>query len=72
MRQAVETFTACGAAAQAARTRLALAEVRAEQGAKDDARREVGAAREAFVHMGAPRLIERADRLAERLGLARG
>jgi tetratricopeptide (TPR) repeat protein len=71
MRQAVDTFAACGAAAQVARTRLGLAEVLAECGRKDEARHEIAVAREAFMHMGAPRLIERADRLVERLGIAR-
>jgi ATP/maltotriose-dependent transcriptional regulator MalT len=68
-RHAIDTFTACGAAAQVARSCLVLAELLAGLGKPDTAASELAAAREAFSHMRAPRLIERTDRLAEKLGL---
>lgn len=68
-RQALETFNACGAAAQLARSRLVLGEVLADLGKADAAASELGSAREAFAHMRAPRLVERAERLAGALGL---
>jgi len=68
-RQAIDTFTACGAATQLARTRLALAEILADLGKADAAANELAVAREAFLHMRAARLVERADRLAATLGL---
>jgi len=68
-RHAIDTFAACGAAAQLARSRLVLAELLASLGKGDAAAGELMAAREAFVHMRAPRLVERTERLAGTLGL---
>jgi hypothetical protein len=48
-----------------------VAELRAAQGDGDGAAGELDAARAAFGQMRAPRLVQAADRLAERLGVRR-
>jgi tetratricopeptide (TPR) repeat protein len=69
-RQALTTFGDSAARAQVARTRLTLAEILVARGQQAAASAELAAAREAFVHMRVPRLIERTDRLAKTLGLS--
>ena len=64
VRQALRAFADAATHAQVARTRLALAEVMAARGDAAAARAELGTAREAFVHMRAPVLVERTERLA--------
>jgi len=69
-RRALETFAGCGAPAQVARSRLALAEILAARGDDRAAIVELTSAREAFAQLRVPRLVERTDRLVGKLGLA--
>jgi len=71
-RQALRTFAECEALAQLARSRLGLAEILAVRGERSAAGSELSAAREAFVQMRVPRLVERTERLAKALGLPFG
>jgi ATP/maltotriose-dependent transcriptional regulator MalT len=70
-RQAIEAFEKIDARCQVARSRLDLAEVLGARGDRDGARVELETARSAFTQMQAPRLVERASRLAGTLGLER-
>jgi DNA-binding SARP family transcriptional activator len=67
--RAVRTFVGVEARAQAARSRLSVAALRAAAGDKDAAAAELQAASAELGAIGAPRLVERARRLAEELGL---
>ena len=67
-RHALETFAGCGAPAQVARSRLALAEILAARGDDRAAIAELTAARDAFAQMRIPRLVERTERLVGKLG----
>ncbi len=67
--RSLSTFAAGEALAQAARSRLPLAEIRAARGDQDAAAAELDAARQTFAQMRAPILVERAHRLAQDLGL---
>jgi hypothetical protein len=49
---------------------MPLAEARAARGDPDAAAVELRAARDAFASMRAPRLVERAHRVADRLGVS--
>jgi len=68
-RHALETFAGCGAPAQVARSRLALAEILVARGDAAAATVELRTARDAFTQMRVPRLVERTERLAGTLGL---
>jgi len=70
LERAVRTFADIEARAQVARSRLPLAEARAARGDTNAAAVELRAARELFASMRAPRLVECAGRLAERLGVS--
>jgi DNA-binding SARP family transcriptional activator len=70
LERAVRTFADIEARAQAARSRMPLAEARAARGDPDAAAVELRAARDAFASMRAPRLVERAHRVADRLGVS--
>jgi DNA-binding SARP family transcriptional activator len=65
IRRALDTFAATAAHCEGARSRLVLAEILAARAAAPAALAELATAREAFARMQAPRLVERADRLAE-------
>jgi tetratricopeptide (TPR) repeat protein len=67
--RSLSTFVAGEALAQAARSRLPLAEIRAARGDKDTAAAELAAAQQTFQQMRAPILVERARRLATELGV---
>jgi len=69
LRTALATFASVDARGQVARSRLALAQALISRGAGAAARAELSAAREAFRTMGAPRLVERAERLAGAAGV---
>jgi DNA-binding SARP family transcriptional activator len=69
LERALLTFAASEARAQAARTRVVLAEVRAARGDRRAAAVELDAARELFEQMRAPRLAAATRRLADGLGL---
>jgi tetratricopeptide (TPR) repeat protein len=68
--QALRAFRDSATHAQVARSRLVLAEVFVARGNESAATTELAAAREAFVQMRVPRLVERTERLAATLGLA--
>ncbi|MGH7333400.1 MAG: hypothetical protein ACREKS_11810, partial [Candidatus Rokuibacteriota bacterium] len=70
LERARQTFLDIEARAQAARSHLPLAEVRAARGDRDAAATDLRTAQDLFVAMRAPRLVERTQRLAERLGLS--
>jgi tetratricopeptide (TPR) repeat protein len=67
--RSLSTFTEGEALAQAARSRLPLAEIRAARGDRDAAAAELGAALQTFSQMRAPTLVERTRRLAQDLGV---
>ncbi len=67
LKQARQTFLDIEARAQVARSYLPLAEARAAKGGQEAAATDLRAARELFVTMRAPRLVERTERIAERL-----
>ena len=67
---ALQTFTAIEAHAQVARSRLPLGELHAARGDRRAAAAELRAAHDAFAQMRAPRLVERARRLAASLGVS--
>jgi DNA-binding SARP family transcriptional activator len=69
LRRTIQTFASVDARCQVARSRLALAEALAGRGARDEARGELGRARDAFREMQAPRLVERTERLARTIGV---
>lgn len=71
-RQALRTFADSDARAQVARSRLTLAEILATRGDGAAATTELTAAREAFVQMRVPRLVDRTEKLAQALGLSVG
>jgi tetratricopeptide (TPR) repeat protein/energy-coupling factor transporter ATP-binding protein EcfA2 len=70
-RQSLETFEKIDARCQVARARLDLAEVLGARGDRDGARVELETARDVFMRMQAPRLVERASRQLAALGFAR-
>ena len=70
LERARQTFLDIEARAQAARSQLPLAEVRAARSDRDAAATDLRTAQDLFVTMRAPRLAERTQRLAERLGLS--
>jgi DNA-binding SARP family transcriptional activator len=70
LERAVRTFADIEARAQVARSRLPLAEARAARGDPNAATVELRAACELFTSMRAPRLVERARRLAGQLGVS--
>ena len=67
--RSLSTFAAGEALAQAARSRLPLAEIRAARGDPDAAAVHLAAAVQTFAQMHAPILVERARRLAQDLGV---
>ena len=67
--RSLSTFAEGEALAQAARSRLPLAEIRAARGDPDAAAAELAAALQTFAQMRAPILVERARRLAQDLGV---
>ncbi|HUG35990.1 MAG TPA: hypothetical protein VML54_03510, partial [Candidatus Limnocylindrales bacterium] len=70
LERAGRTFADVEARAQVARSRLPLAEARAARGDPNAAAVELRAACELFTSMRAPRLVERARRLAGQLGVS--
>jgi DNA-binding SARP family transcriptional activator len=70
LRCAIQTFASVDARCQVARSRLALAEVLAARNARDEARAELRGARDAFREMQAARLVERAERWADAVGVS--
>jgi DNA-binding SARP family transcriptional activator len=70
LERALLTFATAEAWAQAARTRVVLARLRAARGDRDAAATELRAAREAFEQVRAPRLVASVRRLAAELGVA--
>jgi tetratricopeptide (TPR) repeat protein len=71
-RQALRAFGEASTHAQVARSRLVLAEVLVARDDRGAATTELVTAREAFVQMRVPRLVERTERLAAALGLTLG
>ena len=67
--RSLSTFAEGEALAQAARSRLPLAEIRAARGDPDAAAAELAAAQQTFAQMRAPILVERTRRLAQDLGV---
>jgi len=67
---ALATFTRCGAAFEAARTRLDLATTRASRGDPEAAREDLVAALVAFEAANTPKRAAQARELASTLGLA--
>jgi hypothetical protein len=65
--EAIAIFIAIGARFELARAQLALAAVVEGGGDHDAARARIRDARALFASLGAPRYVERADRLRERL-----
>jgi len=70
LERARRTFLDSEARAQAARSHLPLAEARAARGDRNGATVDLRTAGELFVTMRAPCLVERTQRLAERLGVS--
>jgi exonuclease VII small subunit len=68
--RSLSTFAEGEALAQAARSRLPLAEIRVARGDPEAAAAELTAAQQTFAQMHAPILVERARRLAQDLGVA--
>ena len=69
LEQALATFTACGAAFEAAHTRLDLAALRAAQGDKHTAEEHLAFALTAFAAADLPKRVEQTRELARSLGL---
>ena len=69
LEESLRTFATIEARAQVAHSRVALAELRAARGDKHGTATELRAAHALFAHMRAPRLVERAQRLAAELGV---
>ena len=67
--RSIRAFAAIEARAQQARSHLAVAELRAARGDKDAAAADLRLAHRVFSRLGAPRLVERAARLADGLGV---
>jgi tetratricopeptide (TPR) repeat protein len=72
LRRAVETFASIDARCEVEHSRVTMAEILARGGKHEAARAELTAAHEAFRRMRAPRLVERAERVARKFGLTLG
>jgi class 3 adenylate cyclase/tetratricopeptide (TPR) repeat protein len=70
--EALETFQSIGAEFEVARVRLELADLAGHRRDRERARTHLEPARRTFERLSVPRYLDRADRLARKLGLTRG